>query len=517
MAEFADLISQIRKETGQPVSFDADIFPTIQIDDSRKIAREQANEKKAEFYERCARDRVFFVRAALGAEPEPWQEKVLRDLDGGATKVAIRSGNGVGKTTLCAWLADHYVLFRSDVKIPITAPSSSQLKDGLYPECVKWIRKMPLFLQEQLSVTSDRIVRVDNPENSFVSFRTARKETPEALAGIHAKFVMAIVDEASGVPDEVFESAQGTLSTPGAIIVLIGNPTRLSGYFFDAFHKMSRAWTKYHVTSFDTSRVDHAFVNLIRDAYGEDHDQYRIRVLGEFPKHEQDTLISRELALACIGRDIEYNSAVLSVPPIWGVDCGRGGDDSSLLIRHGMFVPYIDMWSYADTMATTGRVKAKWDETPERYRPASIHVDSIGIGAGVADRLRELGLPALDVNVAESPAAKNLYMRMRDELWFAAKEWVDGMTGVIVTETVKEEFAELLAVELSSPLVMVTSSGKNQVESKMQMRARGIKSPNIADALCLTFAHQGGVMAGRGMGAKSSWGKPLKFVPAHVH
>ena len=462
------------------------------------------SKRELEIIERCALSRRYFVEVVLGIELEPWQGDVIDALDNGATRVSIRSGNGAGKTALCAFITVHYILFRNDVKVPVTSPSSSQLKDGLIPECSKWIGKLPDFLRDKLNVTSDRITRVDNPANNFVSFRTARKESPESLAGIHAKFVCCIVDEASAVPEVVYEAAQGTLSTPGAIFIMISNPTRLSGMFYNSHHTLKHRWRTFHVTSFDTSRVDQTFVDTITDTWGVDSDQYRVKVMGEFPSREEDSLIPKDLVMKCYGRAV----APVGGDTIWGLDCGRGGDATALISRTENLCEKLAWQNYSDTMQTVGWVKDKWDNTPRDERPTAIYVDSIGIGAGVADRLRELDLPAVDVNVSELPGMKSMYPRMRDELWYKTLEWFETMNGVIDfgdDKKLQERFAD----ELSAPFAQFTSTGKNACESKPAMKSRGVHSPNFADAFCLTFAYSGSVGSGSNM--NRAWKKPLEY------
>lgn len=459
----------------------------------------------AAIIQKCAVDRVFFVSEVLGVEKiEDWQLELLTALDNGETRISIRSGNGVGKTCACAWIALHYLLFRDDVKIPVTAPSSQQLKDGLIPEIKRWISKLPPFLQDLLEMTEDRIRKYPQPANNFVSFRTARADSPEALAGIHASHVLAIVDEASGVPDIVFEFAEGTMSSAGSIFILIGNPTRPKGYFHKTHNELSDGWWTKKVASFDSSRVTQDFVDNIAKTYGVDSNVYRYKVLGEFPESLSDTVIPKELIDSAIDRDVEP----LHEPKyVWGVDPGRGGDPTGFCSRSENHIDDLEEWHDADLMRVVGRVHNKWNETPVRERPESIYVDSIGLGAGVADRLRELGLPAVDVNVAESPAMKERYTRLRAELWYSVRDWFE-MRSVLLPTSLP--LIRKLASELGEPEALFSSTGKADVESKSQMKARGVSSPNLADALCLTFAGGGATAAGRGSG-RSSWGKPLNI------
>lgn len=463
----------------------------------------------------CAGDRIYFCEAVLGLELEDWQRSVFEKLDAGETRISIRSGNGAGKTFFCAILALHFLLFRSECKIVVTSPSASQLRDGLFPETIKWRKQLPDFLKQPIKHTADRIYRQDNIENAFISFRTARRETPEALAGIHSKYVLCIVDEASGVAEEVYEAAQGTLSTPGAIFVMISNPTRLSGFFYRTHHDLKPYWHTVHLTSFDTSRVDQAFVDTIANTYGEDSDQYRVKVLGEFPTREEQTLIGRDVADAARNRDVHGRDGAI----YFGLDIGRGGDPSALVGRQSNRIFFAKEYNSADAMSTVGWVKEEIDALPKSLKPDAIFVDSIGVGGPVADRLRELNYSAIDINVGETAALKGTYLRLRDELWYSLKFWIEDLTCTIEEGVyLEEKIADKILAEITSPLALFTSSGKNAVERKDDLRRRGIASPNLADAACLTFAQEGAVYSGvmRSLD-KTNWAKPLEVETSYIY
>lgn len=454
---------------------------------------------------KASKSRVFFVEQMLGATPDPWQKKILTALDEGNTRISIRSGHGVGKTAMVAWCALHYLLFRFNVKIVVTSPSGRQMSDGLKPEISLWIDRLPkgIGLAEDLTITSDRIVRASDPKNNFISFRTARMETPEALAGIHADHVMVLVDEASGVPEVVYEAAAGTLSTSGSIAILIGNPTRARGLFYRTHTSLTDHWKSYKVSSMDSPRVDQAFIEDIRKTYGVDSNQFRVRVLGEFPTTEEDMVIPYELVKSALGRDVH---PIPDGKIYWGVDPGRGGDPTGFCSRSTNAVLELEEWHYPDLMRLVGRIKTKWDDCPVEDRPEAIYVDSIGLGAGVADRLRELDLPVVDVNVSEAPSMKDRYPRLRAEVWFQSRGWFEGRNVVIFPSLA---LAEQLVDELSSPEMRILSNGKTDVETKDDMRRRGLRSPNLADALNLTFAYQGAVQSGRSA-PLAPWNKPIR-------
>lgn len=469
-----------------------------------------ADARIAEIIEQCIASRVYFAEVVLGMDLETWQLQVLEALDNGETRISIRSGNGAGKTCLLGVIILHYLIFRNDVKIPVTAPSSGQLKDGLIPETRKWMQRLPDFLRDLLDTTQDRIYRKDSPEQNFASFRTARRETPEALQGIHATFVLCVVDEASAVPDEVYEAAQGTMSTPGSIFIMISNPTRLKGYFYKSHHSNKSRWRTFHVTSYDTSRVDQGFIDQLAAEYGENSDQYRVKVLGEFPSRDEESLIPADIVRASFRRPIipSYERVVV------GIDVGRGGDLSALCVRKGNVIDQIEKQNYADTMQTVG-----WAAEHLRAlkRLDAVYVDSIGIGAGVADRLNELGFPVVGINVGEVAAMKAKYPRLRDELWWTTKHWFETMSVAInlPDDTPKSIYA-MIEEELTGPLQLFTSTGKDAVESKSQMRSRGLRSPNIADAICLTFAYEGAIGSGSFSTSQSAWKKPLIYSAPHT-
>jgi hypothetical protein len=453
-------------------------------------------------------DRVAFAKDVCGVEKlEPWQERELRALDAGCLRLSIRSGHGVGKTMFLAIVILHFMLTRFPCKVAVTAPSATQLFDALAAEVKIWLKRIearqPLFAG-LLHATSDRIVMAAAPEACFCTYRTSRKEAPEALQGIHADHVLLIADEASGVEEAVFEAAAGSMSTEGAITILAGNPTRSTGFFHRTHTKLRHIWRAVRVACFESSRVSRDYVEEER-TYGEQSNRWRIRVLGEFPEGDDDTLIARKLVEDAVGRAI---TAPRAEPIYWGVDVARSltRDRSSLAKRKGpVLLEKVKRWQYNDTMKLVGAIVNEWHETPAHLKPEAIFVDVIGVGGGVLDRLIELDLPAVGVNVGESPSVLARAVKMRDELWCLVRDWF--MTKAVSIPDDPETIEELVA-----PLVDYRSNGDCKVESKDEMRARGVlggKSPDGADAVCLTFARTSAVTAGAMQGSKSKKG-PLK-------
>ena len=142
-----------------------------------------------------------------------------------------------------------------------------------------------------LTVKSDRVELMAAPSEAFISARTSRAETPEALAGVHSENVLLVVDEASGVPEKVFEAAAGSMSGHSATTILLSNPTRSSGTFFESQTRMASSWWTRRWSCVDSPLVSDEFVDEMRARYGEDSNAFRIRVLGEFPMADDDTII----------------------------------------------------------------------------------------------------------------------------------------------------------------------------------------------------------------------------------
>ena len=435
------------------------------------------------------------IRDQPGWVVEDWQKDFLRAIARGERRISVRAGHGVGKSACCAWALVWWMFCRYPQKSVLTAPTQGQLFDALFAEVRRWINAAPPFMSELIECFTDRVELKASPENSFMSARTSSKERPEALAGVHSDHVLLVCDEAPGIPEEVYEAAVGSMSGYSATTILIGNPTRNSGLFFKTHHQLSDDWFRMHVSCVDSKLVSRDYIRQIATTYGEASNAYRVRVLGEFPLREDDVLIAAELVDAAMARDVVLDT---KEPLLYGLDVARFGDDRTVLCkRQGNCVIEIKSWGGLDLMETCGRVfhEAQAD------KPAEVMVDSIGLGGGVADRLRELGLNVRDVNVSESTAFNPTAAKLRDELWITIKDWLAQRACRIPRD-------DELRQELIGPTYTFTSNGKIKVEGKSEMKKRGLRSPDKADALGLTFAGQAAFVGGRA----SHWvkGKPLQ-------
>ena len=421
---------------------------------------------------------ALFAQEVLGANPTEQQWEASKALVE-KRRVTIRSGHGTGKSAFMAWAVLWFESCYFPCKIPCTAPTSHQLEDILWAEISYWHRKMRETVPEladEFTWSAERYALKSHPNESFAVARTSRKENPEALQGFHSENILFLIDEASGVPENVFQVAEGALSTDGAFVLMAANPTREDGYFFDSHHKMRERWATLHWSGEDSPLVSRKYIEDMRLKYGIDSPIYQVRVLGNFAS-ASDGIIPLSLCTDAVDRQVERVKA----PVIWGLDVARFGDDSTCLAKRSGNVQLekTKEWFGLDTMQTAGTIVAEYNEAKER--PDSICVDVIGIGAGVVDRLKELGLPVVGINVSESPSVTGKYNKLRDELWFESRDWLARRDCRLCDD-------DALIGELTTPKYSILSNGKLKAEGKDEMKRRGVGSPNRADAWNMTFA-----------------------------
>lgn len=430
-----------------------------------------------------AADPILFLQETIGVELDAWQ-KVFLNLINNNNRVTCRSGHGTGKSATISWLIIWFLYTRYPAKITVTAPKADQLQDVIWAEVSLWRRKLPPLLRDNLIIQSDSIYIAGIQKENFAVARTARRETPEGLQGHHSPNQLSIADEASGVPDLIFDVIEGTMTTPGSKLVMIGNPTRLKGYFYDSFHKDKKRWKRVHVSSEKAKMVSPQWLEYMRTKYGEDSNTYKIRALGEFPTEDEGAVIPHYLAEEARYREVIDNNLY---EVVWGVDVARFGDDRTALAKRkgDRQLEPVRWWRNLSVTEVAEVVREEYEEivTSKPFLvPACINVDVVGLGAGVFDILNDRGLPVVPVNASESASTKHQFMRKRDELWFACRTWL---------ETRRVAFCfddEELIDELTLPRYEVTEQGKKKVESKRELKARGEASPDLADAWILTYA-----------------------------
>ncbi len=428
---------------------------------------------KEEHIALCFKSPIYFVRDMLGRKPTKQQEQVLNDIAYPGTKIAIASGHGIGKSTLLAWCALWFLATRENAKIPCTAPTAHQLEDILWGELRSSIGRMHPWLNSQFHVSKYRI-EMDGSDG-FIVARTARPENPEALQGFHGENLLFIIDEAAGIDEKIFEVAYGALSTPRSRVIMTGNPTQLKGFFYKIFHS-ENSWSKYQFSSADSELVDIDFINSVKKDYGEDSDVYRVRVLGQFPREGMSGIIPMRLVEEALNRgcrdsELEFSAPVIGVDPAW-----EGEDRSVIALRRGRYakilfdqrhVPGDILARHVMGLAATNRAKY-------------IFVDKTGVGASCCDALRVYGVKHIRVSFAEKPFG-DMFLNKRAEIWWKMREWFQQDNVVLKNHPGLKE-------DLIGPEYGIKENGKVYLESKEEMRKKGIHSPDLGDALALTFS-----------------------------
>ncbi len=428
--------------------------------------------------------------------PEPWQEELLIDLGRGvidlstAVRLATTSGHGIGKSALVSWLILWAMSTYEDTIGVVTANTETQLKTKTWAQLAKWYR---LFIAKELfDMTATKLCSVDpEHENTWrIDMVPWSERNTEAFAGLHnqGKRILILFDEASAIPDLIWEVTEGALTDQNTQIIwaVFGNPTKNKGRFRDCFAggKFAHRWKSRAVDSRQVSLTDKAQIaEWIKD-YGEDSDFVRVRVRGIFPRVDASSFIGFELATEATSRTVLPSTD----PIIIGVDVGRFGDDPTVIYpRKGRDASTLppEVLFKNDTMETAAKVAA----TFLRLHATAVMVDSGGVGGGVVDRLHQLRIPVFAVDFGSSPDGGDpndgaKYANKRAEIWGRMRSWLS--TGSIPARIHGLEIT--LVDELTGPNYGLNGNEAIQLESKKEMRKRGVPSPNVADALACTFA-----------------------------
>ncbi len=414
------------------------------------------------------------------------QEKFLRGVEEAlrgekSKRISVASGHGTGKDTVLSWLILWYLFCYQDAQIPCTAPTEIQMYDVLWKEISKWIDLMPTPVAEKYDWSTNYLRIKEKPETWFARARTARKETPEALAGIHGSFVMYIIDEASAVPDEIFNTAEGALTGDNFLFVMVSNPTRTSGYFYDSHHKDKEHWQCMEFSSEVSPLVSKEYVERIIQRFGKESDEYRIRVLGQFPRTEMMDDKGYMPLFSGIVFNITYDEIFSPGEKKMGIDpSGEGSDETKWVIRDFFKCRIVA----TEKKSTTKSIAQKTVMLAKHYDIDSrnIWIDNFGVGANISQELAMAGMYVNAVNVGEScenPNNRELYLNKRAYAYWELAKWMKGGGELYAAADWNDELPNIKYTR--------QGAGRIQIMSKKEMRREGFRSPNSADALMLTF------------------------------
>lgn len=404
---------------------------------------------------------------------------------------AVASGRGPGKSALVGMLAHWFISTRIGSSTWIAANGKPQLETKTFPEIAKWVMRGINSEFFEINSTTIRASKwfmdyIESPEGLnkstkyyYISGQLWSEENPDAFAGAHNyDGEMAIFDEASGIPDAIWTVQEGvfTENIIDRFWLAFSNPRKNTGSFFECFHKKRDYWRTTQIDSRSIEGISQSAFNNIIKQYGADSDEARVEVYGLFPVTGTRQFIESNMVDDAMSRDVYYDHGA---PLLMGVDVARFGEDRSVIaFRKGRDARTIPWQTYRklDTYELARRVA----EAAMQYNPAAIFVDGGGVGGGVVDALKSMRIKVIEVQAGGSPNDKDKYRNKRVEMWALLKEWLE--TGVLPND--KDLAQDIKSCQydwhpITSQLVL---------ESKEDMRKRGIASPDMAEALIQTFS-----------------------------
>lgn len=498
------------------------------------VSEEAAGDDVVEWVAACVDDPLKFVvegypwgkegtSLALETGPDEWQAKLLGELrdelrdrrrfaadpDGaefsdeakllleGALRHAVGSGHGVGKSTFVAWLIQWFMATRPNCQVVVTANTKTQLTTKTWRELAKWHRL--LRVGSWFSWSAEKFAFKAAPDTWFASAVPWTKERAEAFAGTHDAHVLMIFDEASAVEDLIWEVAEGALTTVGAMWFVFGNGTRNTGRFRECWRRFKHRWRTMTVDSRKAKKADKKQIQQWIDDYGEDSDFVRVRVKGDFPRQAVSQFIAEddvEAAFArarlilkrkreALGELAEMGAPVrLSLehdapkwaPLILSVDVSRFGDDQSVIgLRRGNVFLIHSKHRGLDGV----QLAAKVAEVINAYGPDATFVDVVGVGSSAVDQLVALGYPIESVNGGLKALDESKYFNRRAEMWDLMRSWLKA--GGVLEEDLS------MRDGMTAPEYGFDGKSRWQLETKDDMKSRGLPSPDEADCLSMTF------------------------------
>lgn len=424
--------------------------------------------------------------------PREWQCDVMEDirehLSNAETRftplrIARASGHGIGKSALIAMLVKWGLDTCDDCRIVITANTENQLITKTSPEIMKWHNLSITRDWFKPSATKLASTTPGHADSWRADLVTWSENNTEAFAGLHnqGKRIIVVLDEASRIAPKVWEVILGALTDEGTEILFLafGNPTQNTGSFRECFGKHRHLWKTAQIDSRTVEGVNKAYLDELVATYGEDSDIVKVRVRGMFPSTSSMQFISSAVVEEARKREVKIDPAD---PLVIGVDVARFGDDSSTIYfrrgRDARSIKPIRLHG-VDTMQLASRVA----EQQRIHKADMVCVDGGGVGGGVVDRLKQMGVPVAEVTFGASPLGhvrlKERVANRRAEMWAIMRDWLPG--GMIPDDQTLND--DLIGVEYG-----FNARDEILLEKKEHMKTRGLASPDDGDGLALTFA-----------------------------
>ena len=436
--------------------------------------------------------------------PDVWQaQQLLRiqsaiqsDPEGYQVQEAIASGHGVGKSCLVAWIVLWAISTRPHINIVVTANTDTQLRTKTWKELGKWHTLSRNHHWFEWSAT--KLTHKEYFGTWVASAIPNSEKNSESFAGTHGDHVLIIMDEASAIPDKIWEVTEGAMTTPKAMWFAYGNPTRNSGRFKDCFNKFKHRWENHQIDSRNCRKTDKKRIGQWKEDWGEDSDFFRVRVRGEFPRVGTTQLISSEAVEKARRADLDI-AEYMFFPIIVSVDVARfGADETVISCRQGRKLHFQKPFRGLRNTQVAAQAAEVWREYKKHGAAMGpIMVDGIGVGSGVVDYLHESGYPVTDVNVGAVAENQAIYYNKRAECYMRMKEWFDSGADIPDDPGLPDQIADIN--------YSYDNKEKVRIEKKADVKARGSASPDRVDSLALSFAEHVMVeeMGGMGGGALS--------------
>lgn len=422
--------------------------------------------------------------------PRAWQDDVngiIRDHLADPAKryqplqIAVASGHGIGKSAEMGMLSAWAMSCWADAKIVTTANTEGQLRTKTAPEIGKWFRTALTghwFDVQTMSIKSRDPTRSDSWRQDFIPWS---EHNTEAFAGLHneGKIILVLFDEASKIHDKVWEVAEGALTDENTVIIWIvfGNPTRNSGRFRECFRRFRHRWIGRQIDSRTVPGTNKTYLDRLVADNGEDSDLVKVRVRGQFPAQSAMQYISADdvdKARTVHLRPGSYSFA----PVIIGVDPAWTGDDPTvIMLRQGLYSKLLATIPRNDNDVQVANLIARFED---EYQADAVFIDA-GYGTGIKSAGDTMGRSWRLVWFGSTKTLDPGFLNIRAYIWGQMKRWIKAGGAI-------DPANEVLYQDLIGPETVPRLDGKVQLESKEDMKQRGIPSPNEGDALALTFA-----------------------------
>jgi len=435
---------------------------------------------------RYRKDPVAFIKEVIGVTPTDQQIQLIESATRKGARTAVKSCTASGKTAVLAWLTFYFLICFPNCRMLVTAPTANQLHRVFRSEVALWLGTMKEPFRGFFEIMSDKIFIKGKKDTQFCSLVTGSPENKESFAGLHAAKVVVMVDEASALPSEIFDTLLGTLSSGDTSFILVSNPVRSSGSFYNLFQKSdnllsdttSSRWDTLTFDSFGSPNVDKDWIEEVTDYYGPNSDFVKMRIYGEFPTLSDAQFLSSSDIIAAAKRTLdgrEYHQFAR----VLGADPARFGDDASVIVdRQGPKVHSVEKFHGLDTIEFAEQVVRKF----RMHNYQCVYVDGIGLGAGVVDQLRKMKVPVVEVMVNGKSSDPKSYSNVRAQIYGHLKNWLS-------TADIPRDDEDLVE-DLSALNYFFNNKLQIVLENKKDMKKRLKRSPDRADALSLTFASE---------------------------